>query len=83
MNHQDLLKLFRVYVDECIRDTTVEQPIHPLSFDEWHEQKYLPNKVDQDALLDELHRFESEALPQAAASSGDFYYDQEPDDGQS
>lgn len=44
VDHKVLLGMFRDYVDECIRKDNFSNPSHPLSFDEWYNYEFLPNK---------------------------------------
>lgn len=43
MDHTELLYMFLNYVEQCIDDSSNENKIHPVSFDEWYNLKYLPN----------------------------------------
>ena len=42
--HNELLLKFREYVDNCIQNNTVTNPlrgdVHPMSFDEWYARIY-------------------------------------------
>jgi len=42
ITHADVLKLYRVYIDNCIENTTDEDPVYPMSFTKWKKVVYDP-----------------------------------------
>jgi len=49
--HEELLKFYRVYIDDCIENTTEKDPIYPMSFVKWVGIVYIPLKDSMKKLL--------------------------------
>lgn len=50
--HEELLKLYRVYIDNCIENTTELDPIYPMSFVKWVGVVYIPMKDSMKKLIE-------------------------------
>lgn len=52
VDHEELLLLFRQYVDQCIEEHTSANKSRPLSFDEWYVRVFEPNRNDETVVVD-------------------------------
>jgi hypothetical protein len=55
MNNKHLLLVYRDYVDKCITDSTNDNLVRPMSFDEWYVRIYEPESSLLEAEFDERH----------------------------